>query len=425
MDNVCRLLSQLCGKDSLIAKDELTQVLIQVGLSSFEVAQLCQGVHLDVNGCLDVGEFFLNLQSSKLESTEENGHHVIVDKFVASASKWAELNKKAVPPPVGTRFPFAVVADQDEASHQEGGWQSHLALCNLTYRGNSGQASYSFEFKRDADLFTTRGDKSSRGAEYSTLEVFRGKLLSACDRTGNLDEFIPRSGGKTFDVSPLIGAEGPTVLRMGDGKKDKPLKCEWSSQKGGKLFIGSTGKERTDDDGKVVHEGEMWVKRIDPDDFSVEHLDWRPMYTTLRKAAACPHGAGYMVHESARWSDVHKMWFFMPRKLSRQLYDEVIDAGKCVNLMLAAPENPSEADVIMQGYLSMSPLRGCSDFVFIPGTNDCHILVIRTNESLDNEVSTLVSVIDLEANVLMPEQLIAKERKFEGVACLDGFLSVD
>eukprot|EP00930_Biecheleria_cincta_P002325 TRINITY_DN103336_c0_g1_i1.p1 TRINITY_DN103336_c0_g1~~TRINITY_DN103336_c0_g1_i1.p1 ORF type:complete len:426 (+),score=75.85 TRINITY_DN103336_c0_g1_i1:161-1438(+) len=425
MDAVYQHISQLCGSDGLILKDVLTQVLIRVGLSTFESAQLCQGVHLDVNGYVDVGEFFVNLQSSKLENTEENGNKVIADKLSACAAKWAKLNEAAVPPPVGTRIPFAVVADQDEASRRDSGWLSHLALCNLTYRGNFGQESYAFDFKREADLFTTRGDKADRGAEYSTLEVFRGKLLAACDRTGNLDELLPQSSGKTFDVAPLLGAEGPTVLRMGDGKKDKPLKCEWSSQKGGKLYIGSTGKERTDHDGNVVHEGEMWVKCIDPNDFFVEHLDWRSMYTTLRKAANCPHGAGYMVHESARWSDVHKMWFFLPRKLSRQAYDETIDAGKCVNLMLAAPENPSESDVIMQSYLTMSPQRGCSDFVFIPGTGDCHILVIRTNESLDNELSTLVSVIDLEANVLMPEQLIAKDRKFEGLALLDGFMSVD
>ena len=32
---------------------------------------------------------------------------------------------------------------------------------------------------------------------------------------------------------------------------------------------------------------------------------------------------GYMIHESGRWSDVHQKWFFLPRKLSRQSYDEV------------------------------------------------------------------------------------------------------
>ena len=36
-----------------------------------------------------------------------------------------------------------------------------------------------------------------------------------------------------------------------------PCEVEWATQKDGKLFVGSTGKERTDDDGNVVHEGAL------------------------------------------------------------------------------------------------------------------------------------------------------------------------
>ena len=247
---------------------------------------------------------------------------------------------------------------------------------------------------------------------------------------------------------------------MGDGSKNKPLKCEWSTQKDGKMLIGSTGKERTDDDGarasasnrwlpaslppsalprphlpllrpshspptagNVVHQGEMWVKSIDPSSLSVAHLDWRPLYNSLRAAAHCPHGAGYMIHEGCRWSDVHKRWFFLPRKLSREPYDEVKDCSKCVNLMLSCSEEPdaSGEGVIMQPYLTKSDLRGCSDFLFVPGTNDCHIFLIRTEESLDNVVSTYASVIDLQARCLMAEVKIATERKYEGAAWVGGF----
>jgi hypothetical protein len=45
-----------------------------------------------------------------------------------------------------------------------------------------------------------------------------------------------------------------------------------------------------DDDGNVVHEGEMWVKYLDPKNFEIEHVDWRPMYNMLRAAAQCPQG---------------------------------------------------------------------------------------------------------------------------------------
>ena len=54
------------------------------------------------------------------------------------------------------------------------------------------------------------------------------------------------------------------------------------------LFIGSTGKERTDDDGHILHEGEMWIKKI-TSDWKVEHIDWRREYNTLRwvRASLC------------------------------------------------------------------------------------------------------------------------------------------
>ena len=150
--------------------------------------------------------------------------------------------------------------DQDEASHiREKQWQSYLAYGKLKYRG-IGDPSYHLEMKGEAPVDTDKGDKSKRGAEYSALEVFGGKLLTFCDRTGNVDELVltQDAEGKTVvTVAHLTDGEGKSLsVPMGDGKKDKPLKIEWTTQKGGKLVIGSTGKERTDDDGNVVHEGE-------------------------------------------------------------------------------------------------------------------------------------------------------------------------
>jgi len=44
--------------------------------------------------------------------------------------------------------------------------------------------------------------------------------------------------------------------------------------------------------------------------------------------------------------------------------------------------SPSPSQVHMQSYLVKSDLRGCSDFLFVPGSNDCHLFVIRTEETL-------------------------------------------
>ena len=77
-----------------------------------------------------------------------------------------------------------------------------------------------------------------------------------------MDEIVPGHGFK-FAVQPFEDKKNEYMaLRMGDGKKDKPLKSEWSTQKGGKLVVGSTGKARTDDDSNIVHHGEMWIKCV-------------------------------------------------------------------------------------------------------------------------------------------------------------------
>ena len=347
----------------------------------------------------------------------ENGHKPIADKIEACKPKWAALMKGAKTPKDGTGYPIALVADQDEASAGPEGYTSYLKYGKLVYYGKKGAASYGIELPGENPIRTGRGDKAGRGAEYSALEVFAGRLITADDRTGNLDEIAPCGDGFAFRVQPLEDKKGEEMaLMMGDGSKKKPLKCEWSTQKGGKMLIGSTGKERTDDDGNVVHEGEMWVKSISPDTMEIEHLDWRDMYGGLRAAAICPHGAGYMIHEGARWSDVHKKWFFIPRKLSREPYIEATEGGKCCNLMIACDPDFSEASVIAMPVLDMYAVRGCSDFFFVPGTNDTHIFMTRTEES-EEGVLTFASVVDLSGAVLMEEHEIAKNRKFEG-ACL-------
>lgn len=67
-----------------------------------------------------------------------------------------------------------------------------------------------------------------------------------------------------------------------------------------------------DDDGKVVHEGEMWTTIVEPGTYTMSHVDTRPVIAAIRVAAKCPQGAGYMIHEAARWSEVHRRWVLLP-----------------------------------------------------------------------------------------------------------------
>ena len=110
--------------------------------------------------------------------------------------------------------------------------------------------------------------------------------------------------------------------------------------------------------------------------------------------------------------------FFFPRKLSRENYDEKADEKKCCNLFMSADEAFDINSVLAAPRLSFLELRGCSDFLFIPGTNDTHLLCTRTEEIDDGDVTTFISVIDLEGNILMQEQTVAGGRKFEGLTLL-------
>lgn len=88
--------------------------------------------------------------------------------------------------------------------------------------------------------------------------------------------------------------------------------------------------------------------------------------------------------------------------------------------MLSHGQDPSEG-MIARTMLEFKDLRGCSDFIPVPGTNDCHLFVLRTEETLDNVISSYGSVVDLEGNVLMPEIKISAGGKFEGCEFITDF----
>jgi soluble calcium-activated nucleotidase 1 len=355
------------------------------------------------------------------EHDAENGHTAIEQAIEQSAETWKSLNASSPGAPP-TALMIGFVADQDEASKEADGhaWDSYYSETKLQYVGAKGDGSYEMSPLDEHKLVVRHaGDaahgEGGRGAEFSALEMWQGQLITMDDRTGGVYEITTRGDGE-YDVCKKYGNdEQHMIMLRGDGtKKGKGLKCEWTAVKDGKLYVGSTGKERTNDDGSIAHMGEMWVKTIDAE-WNVENIDWSENFNVLRRAAKCPPGYGYMIHESGRWSDIHQRWFFFPRKLSRELYDEVVDEKKCCNLMISCDADFSAESVVVQPVLAFMQLRGCSDFFFIPGTNDTHIFATRTEETIAGDVLTFASVIDLEGNVLMTERQVAGDRKFEGV----------
>ena len=187
-----------------------------------------------------------------------------------------------------------------------------------------------------------------------------------------------------------------------------------SDQKGGVLVIGSTGKARSNDgvadgidkggrgqaasdDPEKIIEDELWIKMVGNqgggDLSKITHVDARGHYHILENAAACP-SPGWVVHESCRWSSSHSMWFFLPRKICRDAYN--VDTATFTTLIMAVPEHDQavawdkwdtndagDGVLVQQAPLGGHPLRGVSDFTFVPGTGDCHIFVLRTEVSKD------------------------------------------
>lgn len=74
---------------------------------------------------------------------------------------------------------------------------------------------------------------------------------------------------------------------------------------------------------------------------------------------------GYMVHESGTWSDVHQRWFFLPRRASKEKYDDALDERRAANIMLTCTADFSEINSRKFGPSSLT--HGFSSFKFIPG----------------------------------------------------------
>jgi soluble calcium-activated nucleotidase 1 len=101
------------------------------------------------------------------------------------------------------------------------------------------------------------------------------------------------------------------MLNDGPGDTTKSFKAEWMSVKDQRLYVGGLGKEWTTTSGDFENYNPMWVKVVSRWG-QVEHVDWTENYKRLRRAVGI-EWPGYMIHESAHWSDVHRKWFFLPR----------------------------------------------------------------------------------------------------------------
>ncbi|KAF7461430.1 Hypothetical predicted protein [Marmota monax] len=124
-----------------------------------------------------------------------------------------------------------------------------------------------------------------------------------------------------------------------------------------------------------------------------------------------PNVLGYLIHESACWSDTLQRWFFLPRRASHERYSEKEDEHKGTNLLLSAAQDFGDISVRRVGELV--PTHGFSSFKFIPNTDDQIIVALKSEEDT-GIIASYIMAFTLDGRVLLPETKIGSV-KYEGI----------
>ena len=301
------------------------------------------------------------------------------------------------------RYLLAIVSDLDKKSrveeNEKGMWKSVMKKAFLK-RETDG--SFSIEWAADVVLYT-KVSEAGRGMELSALTSFNNHLYAFDDRTGLVFEVMNNRAVPRF------------ILMEGDGNTDKGQKTEWATVKDGKMYVGSFGKEYTNPDGTIKNTNNMWVSVIDRNGV-ITHEDWTARFNRVREAAGCPY-PGYMIHEAITWSPARRQWVILPRRVSKEAYDENEDERRGSNTVLLASEDFGKIEV--RHITPLTPTRGFSDFKFLPGSKDNVIVALKSEENEEEQTqNSYITVFDLDGRVLMEETEVPGGMKFEGLEFL-------
>ncbi|XP_035903168.1 soluble calcium-activated nucleotidase 1 [Anopheles stephensi] len=297
-------------------------------------------------------------------------------------------------------FRIGIIADLDTNSAlKKNQWGSYYLKGYLSFIPSKRSITVSWD-DGEAKALQSGFSLKGRGMELSELVVFNGRLLTFDDRTGLVYEI---DGEKVL----------PWVLLMdGDGRTTKGFKSEWATVKDQVLYVGSMGKEWTTSTGDFETNDPMYVKAVTVHG-EVYHLNWINNYKAIRKAIGI-EWPGYMIHESGAWSEVHRRWFFLPRRCSRERYNETRDEHMGCNFLLSCDETFQGVRAIELKRNDVPSTHGYSSFKFLPTSND-EIIVALSTEELNGKTSSFISAFTIEGEQLMVETRIHTEYKYEGL----------
>ncbi|CAH0563977.1 unnamed protein product [Brassicogethes aeneus] len=295
-------------------------------------------------------------------------------------------------------FKIGIIADLDtnsKSDNEKNTWFSYLKTGYLSFNPYSHRVAITWD-KTDPARLTNNFALKGRGMELSELVVFDGRLLTFDDRTGIIYEL---SNNK---VIPWI------LLMDGDGKSVKGFKSEWATVKDEILYVGSMGKEWTTASGEYVNSNPQYIKTITTKG-QVSHISWEDNYKRVRSILGISY-PGYMIHESAVWSNIHRRWYFLPRRCSTEKYDEKTDETKSCSVLIST--NEDMYDVQKVDLKSSSNTRGFSSFKFIPTSNDLVIVALRTVE-FNGTTETYITAFTIYGQIIMDDTYISN-LKYEG-----------
>lgn len=337
---------------------------------------------------------------------------VVVEPAAAASSK-PHLRREPEPPlPRPDSFGLVIVADLDKQSRDATSskplYYSFLQHATLKITANEilQKDEYSVQWG-EKRKFTTTMNEAGRGFELSELAWFDGKLLAFDDRTGIVYRL------KNFEGAKKIQAIPEHIVMEGDGVAGKGQKHEWATVKDDELYMGSVGKEFTDNEGNVLGDSNLWVAVMDKHG-DVRHEDWTAHFARVRTALGADY-PGYVVHEAIEWSSAHRQWFILPRRVSTEAYNDMLDEKRGSNKLVIASEDFSSIEVRDVG--KVTPLRGFSSFKFMPRTGDTIIVAIKSVEiDVENLQTSFLTVFDIKGNVLLEETELPGGHKYEGIA---------
>ncbi|XP_046405821.1 soluble calcium-activated nucleotidase 1 [Ischnura elegans] len=300
---------------------------------------------------------------------------------------------------LGVKYRIGVISDLDTGSKsltEDDTWISYFRKGYLVWNPISSSISIQWD-KGEPTVLKSNLAQGGRGMELSELIVYNGKLLTFDDRTGVVYEI------ESNKLIPWV------ILPDGDGRTTKGFKTEWATMKQKQLYVGGLGKEWTTSTGDLVNLNPQYIKTISPAG-EISHIDWHEKYNALRRAVGIEF-PGYVIHEGVAWSEIHKKWFFLPRRSSKDKYNENEDEMKGTNMILTANEQFTDIQVTYVG--EVIPTHGFSSFKFIPNTDDQIIVAIKSEEN-KGKVASYIMAFSIKGQILLAETKIG-DVKYEGI----------